>query len=71
LVADISLVQLKAGVRITTQGANINCVADHLNKDNIKCALIITVGFVVKPSTKAAKVFMATKLFAALAGSGL
>lgn len=46
-------------------------MADHLNKDNIKCALITTVGFVGKPSTKAGKVFMATKLFAALAESGL
>ncbi len=68
VVADISPAQLKAGVRITTQGTNINCVADHLEKHKIKRALIITDGFVGKPSAKAAKVLTATKLVAAFAG---
>lgn len=71
VVADISRTQLKAGVRITTQGTNINCVADHLDKHNVKRALIITDGFVGKPSDRAVKVLMATKLVAALAGSSV
>ena len=71
VVADISRTQLKAGMRITTQGTNINCVADHLDKHNVKLALIITDGFVGKPSAKAAKVLTETKLVAALAGSSV
>ena len=71
VVADISRTQLKAGMRITTQGTNINCVADHLDKHNVKRALIITDGFVGKPSAKAAKVLTETKLVAALAGSSV
>ena len=68
VVADISVRQLKSGVRITTHGTDINCVADHLRQHKIKRALIVTDGLVGRPSDDAAQVFRDTELVVAFAG---
>lgn len=67
-VADISFKQLRNGVRITTQGTDINCVAAHMEKYRVKRALLVTDGLVGKPSQASQQILDKTKLAVGLAG---
>lgn len=67
-VADISLRQLKDGVRITTKGTDINCVAAHMEKYRVKRALLVTDGYVGKPSQDSERILDKTELAVGLAG---
>lgn len=49
-VIDVSLEQLRAGVCSTTVGTQIACVAEHLRKHQVKRAVILTDGYVGRPT---------------------
>ena len=67
-VADISFRQLRNGVRITTHGTDINCVAAHMEKYRIRRALLVTDGYVGKPSRASQQILDKTELAVGLAG---
>ena len=68
-VTDISFRQLKAGVRISTGGTNIECVARHIQINRVQRALLITDGYVGEPSENAKSTFYGMSLVVGLAGS--
>jgi hypothetical protein len=61
-VEDISLADLSAGNLISTGGTDIECVARHLDENNIKRAIILTDGYVGCPSRRSAEILSKTKL---------
>ena len=48
-IHDISISQLRKGVCKTTHGTSIDCVAEHIQKQRVRRAVLITDGFVGKP----------------------
>ena len=50
-VANATLAELRRGVCKSTYGTNIECVAEHMSTHGVRRAVIITDGFVGKPST--------------------
>jgi hypothetical protein len=49
-VADVSLSELRAGVCKSTGGTNIVCVATHMEANRVRRGLIVTDGWVGKPT---------------------
>ena len=49
-VVDVSLAQLRRGVCSTTDGTSIACVADHLRQHQVKRAVVLTDGYVGRPT---------------------
>lgn len=49
MVVDITREQLRAGVRKSTFGTSIDCVAEHMAKNRVRRALLVTDGFVGAP----------------------
>ena len=49
-VVDVSLAQLRQGVCSTTVGTSIACVADHLRRHQVKRAVVLTDGYVGRPT---------------------
>ena len=69
-IVDISLEQLRNGVRITTGGTDIDCVAKHIDSHKVHRALLITDGWVGKPIGWHHEVLHRTKLAVAYMGDG-
>jgi hypothetical protein len=70
-VSDISLTALKSGKLSSTGGTDIECVARHLDAKGIARAVILTDGFVGKPSKDAARVLSRVRLAAGWVGSAV
>lgn len=49
-IHDISLAELRKGVCKTTHGTSIDCVAEHIQKQKVRRAVLITDGFVGRPA---------------------
>jgi hypothetical protein len=49
-VIDASLAQLRQGICSTTVGTSIACVADHLRRHQVKRAVVLTDGYVGRPT---------------------
>jgi hypothetical protein len=49
-VADVTFAQLRAGVCKSTGGTSIDCVAGHMRKNRVKRAVLLTDGYVGRPS---------------------
>ncbi len=69
LVADISTAELRRGVCRSTNGTSITCVADHMKKNAVRRAVIITDGWVGKPRGEHHNRLDAAKLGVAYLGS--
>jgi len=67
-VADISFEELKRGVCKSTYGTSIECVAEHIQKNRIKRALMITDGWVGKPNGEHLRILERVKLAVAYIG---
>lgn len=67
-VADVTLAQLKSGLRITTMGTDINCVAKHIEQHKIRRALIVTDGLVGETSQDAERILRQTDFAIGLTG---
>jgi hypothetical protein len=59
---------LRNGVRITTGGTDIDCVAKHIDSHKVHRALLITDGWVGKPIGRHHEVLHRTKLAVAYMG---
>jgi hypothetical protein len=70
-IADLALAELSAGVRRSTEGTEISCVAEHLAAHGIRRALIITDGWVGRPSGSDLAVLSLTRLAVAYAGTSI
>jgi hypothetical protein len=49
-VADVTLAELRRGVCQSTGGTDINCVAEHMKDNRVQRALLVTDGWVGKPT---------------------
>jgi len=67
-IADVTLAELRAGARRSTDGTDIGCVAEHLATNHIRRALIITDGWVGRPSGTHLEILSRTRLAVAYAG---
>lgn len=67
-VADITFAQLKAGLRITTMGTDINCVATHMQQQSVRRALIVTDGLVGDMSQDTERILKQTDFAIGLTG---
>ena len=70
-VVDISLNELAQGKLVTGAGTDINCVGEHILRNRIRRALIVTDGYVGTPSERVASVLTRTRLAVALFGTDL
>ncbi len=70
-IADVTLVELRKGVRRSTVGTAIGCVAEHLEAHRIRRALIITDGGVGRPLGAHLEVLSRTCLGVAYAGTSI
>jgi hypothetical protein len=70
-IADVTLVELRNGVRRSTGGTAIGCVAEHLEAHRIRRALIITDGGVGRPFGAHLEVLSRTCLAVAYAGTSI
>ena len=68
-VADISLVELRRGVCKTTGGTSIDCVAQHMNNNRVRRALLITDGWVGTPRGQHHCTLLEARLAVAYMGS--
>jgi hypothetical protein len=68
-VADISLADLKAGKCLSTGGTDIGCVAEHMARNHVKRALIVTDGWVGKPRGEHLRTLTQSRLAVAFLGS--
>jgi uncharacterized protein with von Willebrand factor type A (vWA) domain len=68
-IADVTLVELRAGVCRSTGGTAIGCVAEHLEAHRIRRALIITDGAVGRPIDAHLEVLSRTCLAVAYVGA--
>jgi hypothetical protein len=65
-VVDVSLAQLRRGVCSTTAGTSIACVADHLRRYQVKRAVVLTDGYVGRPTGTDREMICRVKLGVAL-----
>lgn len=70
-VADVSLAQLRRGDCPTTNGTDIACVAEHVRKQHVRRAVLVTDGYVGSPKGENAITLQQMVLGTALAGSGV
>jgi hypothetical protein len=67
-VEDVSIPELRRGVCKSTGGTDIACVASHIAKNGISRALVVTDGWVGRPSGEHLAILSRTKLAVALFG---
>lgn len=67
-VADVDLAGLRAGVCKTTGGTNISCVAEHMEANRIRRAVLVTDGWVGRPCGQHRQTLLSSKLAVALLG---
>lgn len=67
-VADISLAQLRQGVCQSTGGTSIECVAEHIQAQRVRRALLITDGWVGQPRGEHLQTLTNTRLAVAYLG---
>lgn len=67
-VADVSLTQLRQGVCQSTGGTSIDCVAEHIQTKRVRCALLITDGWVGQPRGEQLRILANTRLAVAYLG---
>ncbi|MGO8750451.1 MAG: DUF2201 family putative metallopeptidase [Thermoguttaceae bacterium] len=65
-VIDVSPAQLRQGVCSTTVGTSIGCVADHLRQHRVKRAVVLTDGYVGRPTGTDRETLCRVKLGVAL-----
>jgi hypothetical protein len=65
-IVDVSLAQLRQGVCATTGGTSIACVADHLRRHQVKRAVVLTDGYVGRPTGTDRETLCRVKLGVAL-----
>jgi len=65
-VVDVSLAQLRQGACSTTDGTGIACVAGHLRHHQVKRAVILTDGYVGRPTGSDHETLRCVKLGVAL-----
>ncbi len=70
-ISDVTLEELRNGVRRSTDGTAIGCVAEHLEAHRIRLALIITDGGVGRPLGAHLEVLSRTCLAVANAGTSI
>lgn len=68
-IADVDLAGLRAGVCKTTGGTDIACVAEHMEANRIRHALIVTDGWVGRPHGQHHQTLSTAKLAVALLGN--
>ena len=68
-VADVSLANLRRGECPTTGGTEIGCVAEHIERHRVRRAVIVTDGWVGRPTGAHLRTLAATRLGVALVGS--
>ena len=68
-VSDVSLAELRAGKCVSTGGTAIDCVAEHMARNKVRRALIITDGFVGTPAGEHYDTLSMAKLAVAYLGS--
>ena len=66
VVADISLTDTRSGHCPTTDGTDIACVAEHIRSNRVRRAVLLTDGYVGRPSGIAAKTLSSVRLGIAL-----
>jgi hypothetical protein len=65
-VIDVALAQLRQGICITTDGTDIACVAVHIQHHRVKRALLLTDGYVGRPTGGHWEILRQVKLGVAL-----
>jgi hypothetical protein len=65
----VSIPELRRGVCKSTGGTDIACVASHIAKNGIRRALVVTDGWVGRPSGEHLAILSRTKLAVALFGA--
>lgn len=70
-VADVSLEDLRRGACKTTGGTDIACVAAHIDANRVKRALIVTDGWVGRPSGRHREILVGARLAVAFLGTGI
>ncbi len=70
-VADVSLADVRKGLVRSTGGTDFACIAEHLDKNSIRRACMITDGWVGKPTGRYLKTLARTKLAVAYLGDAV
>lgn len=70
IVADVTLDDLRRGVCKTTGGTCIECVAQHMSRNRVRRAVLVTDGIVGTPSAAAAAVLNSSLIGVALTPGG-
>ncbi|MFP6867825.1 MAG: hypothetical protein VCE91_00495, partial [Nitrospinota bacterium] len=70
-VVDISLKEMRQGLVRSTGGTDIACVAEHMAKNGVKRACILTDGWVGKPQGRHRKTLLGSRLAVAYAGESI
>jgi hypothetical protein len=70
-IADVSLEEMRRGVRKTTGGTGIHCVARHMADNQIRRALLVTDGWVGRPAGADRDVLAGARLAVALLGASV
>ena len=70
-VVDISLAELRSGVCKSTGGTDIRCVAEHLERHRIRRAILVTDGWVGRPTPTARQSLARVRLGVAYAGASI
>ena len=68
-VADITLAELRRGIVQSTGGTDIACVAEHMRKARVRRDLIVTDGWVGRPTGQHRATLAEAKLAVALLGA--
>lgn len=71
VVADITLAELRAGKCVSTGGTDIRCVAEHMRRQRITRALLVTDGFVGTPRGEHRETLAKAHLAVAFLGDAL
>ncbi len=69
-ISDVSLEEMRQGIVRSTGGTDIACVADHLPRNKIRRACVITDGWVGSPTGYHLETLAKTKLAVAYTGDG-
>lgn len=67
-VVDVSLAEMKAGKCLTTDGTDSGCVAEHMRKNRVRRAVLVTDGYVGRPTGPDAAWLSSVRLGVALPG---
>ena len=70
-VVDISLKEMRQGLVRSTGGTDIACVAEHMAKNGVRRACILTDGWVGKPQGRHRKTLLGSRLAVAYAGESI